>query len=572
MAQIVPRVWLGCDSMITALGFSTEEALDGICSGRSGCRRVDDPSLYGQPFTAGLVDRGRLDKLADAGGIGDYTRLEQMFILTVGDVLRRSGVDPADRRTLFVISTTKGNIDLLKGSGEVDQRAFLHTMAGRAASFFGAANPPVVISNACISGVSAIIAGARLIREGLYDNIIVAGGDLATKFVTAGFHAFKSVSAGVCRPYDAERDGLTLGEGCAAVLLTADAGLAGGVPVEVAGGSVSNDANHISGPSRTGDGLWFAIRGAMEQAALPDGAAGFVNGHGTGTVYNDEMESKAFALGGLTGLPVNSLKPWFGHTLGASGVIETIVSAHELRRGMVFGTPEFVSGGTTHPLDVSDSHRAMALDYCVKTASGFGGCNAAVVLKKPGACEGKREAAMRGAEIRETARWSLTGSVESFHDRIRALYRELGPADIKFSKMDDLSKLGCVAAGHLLREAGVAGKYAPERIGLVLANRSASLDTDVRHQRIVEQDLPEGASPAVFVYTLPNVAAGEICIRHKIQGESTFFIQDAPDMRFVGDYARMLLKNGYLYAVVFGWCELFGEDYNADFTLIETTQ
>lgn len=615
MARIVPRVWLGADSMITSLGFSTEEALEGILAGRSGCVRTNDPSLYREPFVAGTVDGERLDALARDNGLESYTRLERLFILAAGDVLRRSGVDPADGRTLFIISTTKGNIDLLegaenaaavegaggaalsertggvavqegtgnaavpKGAAAIDPRAFIYTMAGRIARHFGAANPPLVISNACISGVASIIVGTRLIKEGLYDNIIVAGGDLVTKFVATGFHAFRSVSPALCRPYDARRDGLTLGEGCAAVLLTSDARLAGEIPVEVASGAISNDANHISGPSRTGDGLWLAIRDAMRQAALPATATGFINGHGTATVFNDEMESKAFGLAGLGGLPLNSLKPWFGHTLGASGVIEAVISAHGLRRGVVFGTPGFEAGDTSCPLDVSAAHRETALDYCLKTASGFGGCNAAVVLKKRSAEAEPLLQPLAEAEslhrpiseinIRETARWSLSPNGEPFAERIRGLYRELGEPDMKFQKMDSLAKLGYVAAAKIFETAALAGRYEPERIGVVLANRSASLDTDLRHQGIIDGDPPEGASPAVFVYTLPNVASGEISIRNKIKGETTFFIQDTPDIRFLEEYSRMLLKNGYLSAVIFGWCELLGEEYEADFWLIE---
>ena len=158
-----------------------------------------------------------------------------------------------------------------------------------------------MISNACISGVSAIVVASRLIRSGEYDHVFVAGFDLLCDFIVSGFNAFKSVSPVLCRPYDAARDGLTLGEAGGAVLLTADRGLSA-TGVTVAGGGISNDANHISAPSRTGDGLAFAIRAALREASLGAAAIGMVNPHGTATLYNDEMESRATRSNPISGI------------------------------------------------------------------------------------------------------------------------------------------------------------------------------------------------------------------------------------------------------------------------------
>ncbi len=575
------RVWLGADSMITALGHFSEEVLAAIGEGRVGCRPIDDPELWGKPFTAGRIDAARVPCLPGC------TLLERMFITAIGEVARRSGIDTAAGDTALVIASTKGNIELLSSSGEIDRRVFLADMAARVASRCGFTGTPIVISNACVSGVSAIIVAARLIREGRYRNVVVAGGDTLTRFVVTGFEAFRSVSEQVCRPYDASRDGLTLGEGCGAVLLTADRTRAAEPYIEVAGGAVSADANHISGPSRTGDGLCFAIRNAMAEAGATPAEVGFVNGHGTGTVYNDEMESKAFALAGLDGVPVNGLKPCFGHTLGAAGVVETIVSAHALRAGTVYGTPGFTRAGTPHPLDVSPRHRTTESRVCVKTASGFGGCNAAVVLRKNGGDDVATPSAKadgngleefsfhRGLKpsglqnVREIATVSIAPDGRPFGEMIRERFRALESPDMKFFRMDDLSRLAYVAAGELLRGVDLKEKYNPDEIGLVLANRSSSLDTDRRHIEQIECNGDE-VSPAVFVYTLPNVCAGEVSIRHKIQGETTFFIEDDPDGVFVEEYARMLLRRGYLKAVIYGRCELSGENFDAIMTLLET--
>ncbi len=556
-------VWLGADSMITALGFSSEQVISSIEEYRIGCREINDERLWSKPLVAGRINERQVPD------IEGYTLLERMLIAVTDDVVKRSEIDTAAPDSCLIVSSTKGNIELLSGAGITEERIFLSDMAQRVAVRCGFKNMPLVISNACISGVSAIIVAARLIDEGIYRNVVVVGGDTMTRFVVTGFQGFKSVSGQVCRPYDEARDGLTLGEACAAVLLTSEIERAEKPYIEVAGGAISNDANHISAPSRTGDGLCFAIEGAMKEAEVFADEVGFVNGHGTGTPYNDEMESKAFALAGLDGVPVNGFKPYFGHTLGASGVVESIVSAHALRKGVVYGTPGFEKMGTPYRVDVSPQHRQTTKDVCVKTASGFGGCNAAIVLRKT---EGESaKVAPKGSKptIYETGSVHIVPDGRPFGEMIRERFKALESPNMKFFKMDALCKLGYVAAEELLRNADIANKYMPEEIGIVLANVSSSLDTDIRHCLQIEQN-GEDVSPAVFVYTLPNVVAGEISIRHKIQGENTFFIQTTPSIDFLESYARMILKRGYLKAVIYGWCELLGEEFDAKLILLET--
>lgn len=455
----------------------------------------------------------------------------------------------------------------------------------------------------------------------------------------------------LCRPYDAARDGLTLGEAGGAVLLTADRGLSA-TGVTVAGGGISNDANHISAPSRTGDGLAFAIRAALREASLGAAAIGMVNPHGTATLYNDEMESRALHLAGLCGTPCNSLKPYFGHTLGASGVIESIVTVHGLAEGSVFGVKGYAECGVPYPLNISAEHRTTRTDAALKTASGFGGCNAAAVFRRGTGrnaygtdetgstdenaaaersdvfggryCDGENPARQDGTNGAETDRDDaqnkrrqetaggqpgFTGADESnaaangnnvitnagqaggdeteeirtardtahvaitrhpempFGVFIRERYRALADPNMKFSKMDDLCKLAYVASCELL--AGRRPDCPAERIGVVLANRSASLDSDMRHQAVIDADDGGGASPAVFVYTLPNIMLGQIAIKHGLKGESTFFAFPDKSCNFIRKYAEGLIAQGRMDAVVWGWCELCGGEYDCELTLTE---
>jgi 3-oxoacyl-[acyl-carrier-protein] synthase-1 len=284
----------------------------------------------------------------------------------------------------MIFSTTKGNIDLL-GKKSPDSlypsRIYLWQLAGFIAGHFHHPHRPLVISNACTSGSVAIMVAARLIASGQYDHAIVTGGDIVSEFVISGFQSFQALSAEACRPFDVDRTGLSLGEGCGSVVLTSDLAQAGvSKPVVYLGGTTSNDANHISGPSRDGEGLYLAIASAMKEAGVTAGDLDFISAHGTATPYNDEMESLALAWAGLDQVPVNSFKGYIGHTLGAAGVIETILSVYSIRNGILFKSAGYHKNGVSRPLNIITENIHKPLRRILKTASGFGGCNAGLVI------------------------------------------------------------------------------------------------------------------------------------------------------------------------------------------------
>lgn len=553
MAEAV-RIYLGATSLRCCLGDKHSTA-DAMAAGVCGLRFDDSLSMMA----------GRISTLPES--VGGATRFESLIAEQVGNVLNESGLTLSDPAVQLVISTTKGNVGLLAGGCDpLPAGVRLHESARRVAAMFGCAREPVVISNACISGLSAMIAARRMLLDGCCRHAVVAGCDVLSEFIASGFASFKSVSGGPCRPYDSERDGLTLGEACGAVVLTSDRSFADAAGICLAGGAVTNDANHISGPSRTGDGLHYAIEGALAEAGITAAEAGFVNAHGTATLYNDEMESKALALSSLADTPMNGLKGYIGHTLGASGVVEAVLCAEQLRRGFIFGTCGFASTGTSVGLRISAGRQSIARRSCIKTASGFGGCNAAIVLTM----EDTNGARRCEREAERAAVYELPWSELPFEEFIRREFRSLGEPNMKFYKMSDLCKAVYVSAENLLRGFDMT-EYAPSRRAVILSNSISSLECDAEHQRILNEHLPEGASPAVFVYTLPNVAAGEVCIRHGMKGDNTFFIEAADDGMAVR-YARRLIETGVADVAVCGWCEKWGEEWNVKLELLKLKQ
>lgn len=565
-------VYITADTLISSLGANTRENIKAIREYRSGITRHEAGIISDTSILAATIQPEQWER---AKKLGTYTRLEQLFILAIQDILSHSEMNLADKDCGLILSTTKGNIDLLANHpDDLDIRVHLWEMGRRISEYFQAGNRVEVISNACISGVSALIVAKRWIESGKYKKVIVAGGDILSHFITSGFLSFRSISSERCRPYDARRDGLNLGEACGAILLSSEGN---DTDIILSGGAISNDANHISGPSRTGDGLYFAIRQAMEEAAALAEDVSFMNTHGTATVYNDEMESKAIHLAGLETVPVHSLKSYFGHTLGASGVIESIICIHELKENVLFGTLGYEKPGVSMPILVQADHQEIPMKHCIKTASGFGGCNAAIVLTLP-AYQKQSSRVQSPVTVHTTATVSIensclsmngetvfSSSAPNFAQFVREAYKNTGGSNMKFYKMDDLCKLGYTAVEYLLKEKN----FQPEEIGILLVNAAASLNTDIRHQMIINQEGDHAASPTVFVYTLPNVVAGEICIRHKIQGENTFFIEKEFDADKLEEYARIVMKKSNLKACITGWCNLLMEKYKADFKLIE---
>lgn len=565
-------VYITADSLISSLGVNTRENIEAIRKYRSGITPHEAGDISDAPILAATINREFWNTV---NGLDTYTRLEQLFILTIQDILSHSGISLTDEDCGLILSTTKGNIDLLSGHPEKpDIQTYLWEMGRRIGGYFQANDRVEIISNACISGVSALIVAKRWIEYGKYKKVIVAGGDLLSHFITSGFLSFKSISSQICRPYDARRNGLNLGEACGAVLLSSEGKE---TDIILSGGAISNDANHISGPSRTGDGLYFAIRQAMEEASVTAGDVSFVNAHGTATAYNDEMESKAIHLAGLETVPVNSMKSYFGHTLGASGVIESIICIHELKGEELFGTLGYEESGVSMPIIVRAEHQEIPMKHCVKTASGFGGCNAAIVLTIPkyqkqsmkkqtmATIHTTATVSIENSGLRMNGATIFSSSAPGFAQFIREAYKNTGGSNLKFYKMDDLCKLGYIAAEYLLKEKN----FQPEEIGILLANSASSLNTDIHHQAIINQEGDHAASPTVFVYTLPNVVAGEICIRHKIQGENTFFIEKEFDAGKLEEYARIVMEKGKLKACITGWCNFLKGEYKADFKLIE---
>lgn len=372
--------------IISPLGMTSRENYLAVKGGMSALRIHDEFKGLPEPFVGSLFAAGELDDaFSSLGDSRQYTDFEKALIIAISGALAESGIDPSADDTLFIISTTKGNIALLdtaESSHLPRERVRLGCAAETVSRFFGNRRAPLVVSNACISGVSAQIAAMRMLESGSCLHAVVAGCDIQSKFIVSGFQSFKALSEKPCRPFDRDRDGLNLGEAAAAVVYTKKETSTAGEWTLVRG-AVCNDANHISGPSRTGEGSYRALRAATD--GIEPAELAFVNVHGTATPYNDEMESIALSRAGLGSVPINGLKGYYGHTMGAAGILETLVSMQAADDATVIGTRGYETCGVSSPPNIASGNRPTDKRAFVKLLSGFGGCNGALLLRKGGA-------------------------------------------------------------------------------------------------------------------------------------------------------------------------------------------
>lgn len=371
------RVYVGAKSLVCPLGDTPAEVFAKMLAGQSGLEQFEQPfGLSMSPFIGKIPDRYIVEESLDA------TRLENMLSACLAHSVRKLAFDPfTEDNGVVIICTTKGNIDHI-GNPD-DARLPLHRLSSFLQYQFRLARMPIVLSNACISGLAGIITASRLIRSGDVKHVMVLGGDLVSKFALAGFASLKAMAEGRCQPYDAHRTGINLGEAAAGLVLSSDRYLFKGSCVEYRGGTITNDANHISGPSRTGEGLYRAITRSMAEAEVTSNEVAYVSAHGTGTSFNDEMESIAIERAGLSGVPLNSLKGYIGHTLGAAGVIETLLGLEAMKQGRLLPSLGYGSHGVSRPMNVITETAPLPQGAFLKTASGFGGGNAAALFSSP---------------------------------------------------------------------------------------------------------------------------------------------------------------------------------------------
>ncbi len=370
-------------AILSPLGNTSGQNFTRVLREQPAIRRYEDIAIAPDPFYAARLQPDQLQVLAarlkNAAPV--YSPFEQMCIYAAEEALSETDIDITGNECILILSSTKGNIEWL--GSYPDERINIYESAVLIGRHLNMTTQPLVISNACISGSLALITAKRMLEAGRYKHAIVVGCDRLSRFVFSGFHAFRALSDQPCRPFDKQRSGINLGEAAACMVLSVEPEMSRTRPLAVlSGGTVSNDANHLSAPSRTGAELASTIRGALVEAALTYQDIGMISAHGTATLFNDEMEAKAIDQAGMSAVPLHSLKSYIGHTLGAAGIIESIIGCLAMDSGVLPASLGYEQSGVPAAIYVHTHTSDSIYSAFLKTASGFGGCNAALVWSR----------------------------------------------------------------------------------------------------------------------------------------------------------------------------------------------
>jgi 3-oxoacyl-[acyl-carrier-protein] synthase II len=339
------------------------------------------------------IDRFNTQAFSSALGAvvaGLETRTTESLVMQMLRPLLKALSGRLPEGTRVILASTTGEVDLLERSmlgepiGADESRP--DRLLDRIQCSLGLSEPGQIVSAACASSSAAVARGAALIAAGTHDSVLVVACDALTEFVHAGFSALMALDPEGARPFDKNRKGLTVGEAAGYVLLMSEDRARReqrAIIGEVAGWGLSCDANHMTGPSRDGGGLVRAIARAVEKSGVGLGDVGSISAHGTGTVYNDSMELKAFKQVFAAGpVPVYSVKGSVGHTMGAAGLVEMILAFRSLQEHVI---PPSAHLDELDPEAMgwvsSEATRKVGSRVAVSTNSGFGGVNAALVLR-----------------------------------------------------------------------------------------------------------------------------------------------------------------------------------------------
>ena len=555
------------DNIISPLGFTTEENLEAIMSGSSSLYHYDRMEGIPFPFTASLFSGEQKGNLLIEG----YTFFESLAIQSIRYALHDISI-PLDERVILIISSTKLNIDLLSEDENEDNVICPGIAAFKIAQAIGVTTMPIVVCNACISGVSAMILGNRLLELGLYDHAIVCGVDVQSPFIISGFQSFKALSEESCRPFDIERLGLNLGEGVATVVFSH---LSDDSKWHIKKGAIRNDAFHVTSPSPQGEGCLKSIQAVIKGVDI-DGLA-LINAHGTATMYNDQMESKAISRADLSKIPLNGLKGYYGHTMGAAGILETILTMHSIEKGIILGTKGFEEIGVSGKVNVISSNIVTKKRDFLKIISGFGGCNAAALLSY----ERVNDATLPVSTIQVVHKLTLCPDMLE----IDGVKQDIGTDDIcilnylykdrigdypRFYKMDGLARLGFVASELILAQEGQKRFVNNERRAVVFFNKYGTAHADMEYLKSISDEDNFYPSPSEFVYTLPNIVNGEISIRNGYRGETCFYILPEKDEKRMNEILQTSFLDNKIDSILTGWIEYKSDkDFEAELFIIE---
>ena len=565
------------EGIVSAIGLGKEEVLQSLLQGRTGVGEVKYLQTTHRELPVGevkLSDR-QMKELLGIAPDQMMGRTSLMGMLAIDQALKEAGIEAADKsqsadktRIVLVSGTTVGGMDLTEQAFDklddlTDMEFFYHHDCGNSsrkmAEHFGLFDDVTTISTACSSAANALMLGARLLKAGHADIVVAGGTEALSRFHLNGFNSLMILDHELCRPFDATRAGLNLGEGAAFVVMESEehARKRGVQPhAYLTGYGNACDAFHQTASSADGEGAYLAMKEALATAHLQPSDIQYVNAHGTGTPNNDQSES--VALGRIFGEkmpPVSSTKAFTGHTTSASGSIEAVICLLAMQHHFIprnLGWANAMDNGIVPTMGVGEG--AM-LQHVLCNSFGFGGNDSALVISAcpvPSADDADvMEPATCGKEIKVLARVEIDNE-----EQLAGIRKYVKPLEAR--RMGKIMKSALLSSLAALEEAGVD---VPDAI--VTGTAYGCLENSEKLLLQIRDEGEQLLKPTLFMQSTHNTIGSAIAIKTHCHGYNTTYTQERRSLEWAMRDAEMLLLTGKAKTVLVGCHDESTDSFNS---------
>ena len=565
------------EGIVSAIGLGKEEVLQSLLQGKTGVGEVKYLQTTHRELPAGevkLSDR-QMKELLGIAPDQMMGRTSLMGMLAIDQALKEAGIEAADKsqnadktRIVLVSGTTVGGMDLTEQAFDklddlTDMEFFYHHDCGNSsrkmAEHFGLFDDVTTISTACSSAANALMLGARLLKAGHADIVVAGGTEALSRFHLNGFNSLMILDHELCRPFDATRAGLNLGEGAAFVVMESEehARKRGVQPhAYLTGYGNACDAFHQTASSADGEGAYLAMKEALATAHLQPSDIQYVNAHGTGTPNNDQSES--VALGRIFGEkmpPVSSTKAFTGHTTSASGSIEAVICLLAMQHHFIprnLGWANAMDNGIVPTMGVGEG--AM-LQHVLCNSFGFGGNDSALVISAcpvPSADDADvMEPATCGKEIKVLARVEIDNE-----EQLAGIRKYVKPLEAR--RMGKIMKSALLSSLAALEEAGVD---VPDAI--VTGTAYGCLENSEKLLLQIRDEGEQLLKPTLFMQSTHNTIGSAIAIKTHCHGYNTTYTQERRSLEWAMRDAEMLLLTGKAKTVLVGCHDESTDSFNS---------
>lgn len=561
------------EGIISAIGTDKQQVLESLLGGCSGIGPMRHlPSVHTElPVGEVPLSNEALKAKLDIDASTPMSRTSLMGIWAVGQAIAEAHVDPQSKLRIWLISgTTVGGMDVTESHfaqlcDDKDASYFRQHDCGSctqaiARHFAPCFSEATTVSTACSSAANALMLGARLLREGMADVVVAGGSEALSLFHLNGFNSLMILDHERCRPFDATRAGLNLGEGAAYLVLESEqqARRRGAeVHAYLTGWGNACDAFHQTASSPEGEGATLAMKQALQQAGLQPQDIAYVNAHGTGTPNNDQCESAALRrVFTAEAFPsVSSTKAFTGHATSAAGSIESVICLLAMQHNFVPQSLGFKTEaeGCIVP---SQGETCTALTHVMCNSFGFGGNDTSLIFSLRPTAGKCAESGLSDVNIREAAHITLSDP-----EQLKAISQYVKPLESR--RMGRIMKASLLASLQALDAAGI------ERPDAIIT--ATAYGCTVNSEKILMQMRAEGEaniSPTLFMQSTHNTLGSNVAIRTHCHGYNITYTQGSDSLRWALLDARMLLRSGMCRSVLVGYCDeltpllrdLLGED------------